>query len=91
MSLYKAIEYGKEKRRAYRKSKAFDTSCRNHGSCDYCKSDRQYKFIKAELSAKEQLEEYKNDSWNESDDYDEDDDWDNEIFWYLQEKKKELE
>ena len=31
MSLNKGIESGKEHRRAYRKSKAFDRSCRNHG------------------------------------------------------------
>ena len=36
MSLDKAIEFGKEKRKQYRKSKAFDRTCRNHGSCPWC-------------------------------------------------------
>lgn len=30
----------KDKRKAYRKSKAFDRSCRNHGSCSYCENNR---------------------------------------------------
>jgi hypothetical protein len=40
MALDKAIKYGKEKRRPYRKSKAFDPSCRNHKSCPYCRGSR---------------------------------------------------
>lgn len=44
MSLDKAIEYGKERRKPYRGSKAIDRTCRNHGSCEWCKRNRQYKF-----------------------------------------------
>lgn len=44
MSLDKAIKYGKEYRKPYRKSKAFDRSCRNHGSCPYCFHTRTYKM-----------------------------------------------
>lgn len=40
MSLTKAIKSGKEKRKPYRKSKEFDSSCRNHGTCSWCKSNR---------------------------------------------------
>ena len=40
MSLDKAIQRGKEKRSQYRKSKRFDKTCRNHGSCSHCQSDR---------------------------------------------------
>ena len=40
MSLEKAIKYGKEKREPYRKSKRWDRSCRNHGSCGYCEGNR---------------------------------------------------
>lgn len=43
MSLDKAIESGKEKRKQYRKSKVFDRSCRNHGSCGYCEDNRAYR------------------------------------------------
>lgn len=43
MSLEKAIQSGKEKRKAYRKSKAFDRSCRNHGTCNWCYDNRMYR------------------------------------------------
>lgn len=46
MSLDKAIDHGKEKRKKYRGSKAVDHTCRNHGSCEWCKSNRLYKFKK---------------------------------------------
>jgi hypothetical protein len=36
MSLDKAIEHNKEHRKPFTKSKAFDYTCRNHGSCPYC-------------------------------------------------------
>lgn len=48
MSLDKAIRNKKEKRKQYRGAKAFDSSCRNHGSCPYCQSNRTHKFKKAE-------------------------------------------
>lgn len=44
MSLDKAIEHGKEKRKEYRGSKAIDKSCRNHGGCPWCERNRKYKF-----------------------------------------------
>ena len=37
MSLDKAIEHGKEKRKQYYGAKAVDRTCRNHGSCDWCR------------------------------------------------------
>ena len=43
MSLDKAIKAGKEHRKPYRRSKAFDTSCRNHGSCNWCRDNRLHK------------------------------------------------
>ena len=46
MSLDKAIEHNKEKRKQYRGAKAVDSSCRNHGDCDWCAGNRQYKNIK---------------------------------------------
>ncbi len=53
MSLDKGVEFGKERRRPYKKSKAFDKTCRNHGSCDWCRDDRLYKFKKQEEKAKQ--------------------------------------
>lgn len=44
MSLDKAIEHHKEKRKPYRGTKAYDCTCRNHGSCDWCRQNRQHKF-----------------------------------------------
>ena len=44
MPLDKAIEHGKEKRKPYRGSKAFDSTCRNHGSCKWCEENRKHKF-----------------------------------------------
>lgn len=46
MSLEKAIEHGKEHRKQYRKPKIFDSSCRNHGTCHYCRSNRLYQARK---------------------------------------------
>lgn len=58
--LDKAIFYGKEKRKPYRKAKSFDRSCRNHGSCKWCLSDRTYASTKADQSSKEKfnIEDY---------------------------------
>lgn len=44
MSLDKAIEYGKEHRKPYRGTKSYDCTCRNHGSCEWCRQNRQHKF-----------------------------------------------
>ena len=44
MSLDRAIEHGKEKRKPYRGSKRSDKGCRCHGDCGYCQDDR---FIQA--------------------------------------------
>lgn len=46
MGLDKAIKYKKEKRKVYRKAKAVDRSCRNHGSCLWCLSNRMHKHKK---------------------------------------------
>ena len=44
MSLDKAIEHNKENRKPYRGAKSVDPSCRNHGSCPWCRSNRLHKF-----------------------------------------------
>ena len=44
MALDKAIDHGKEKRKPYYGSKAFDCTCRNHGSCKWCEENRKHKF-----------------------------------------------
>lgn len=42
MSLDKAIKSGKEHRTPYRKAKAVDKTCRNHGGCPYCEGNRKH-------------------------------------------------
>ena len=44
MSMDKAIQHGKEKRKQYFDSRRFARSCRAHGTCAYCRENRQFKF-----------------------------------------------
>lgn len=44
MSHDKAIMHGKEHRKPYKGAKEIDYSCRNHGSCDWCRENRKHKF-----------------------------------------------
>lgn len=46
MSLEKAIEHKKEKRKPYYGSKAIDATCRNHGTCPACSKSRKVKELK---------------------------------------------
>ena len=55
MSLEKSIEHGKENRKEYRGAKSFDRSCRNHGSCGYCESNRNYQFTKLIQKSKDMI------------------------------------
>jgi hypothetical protein len=61
MSLDKAIKHGKEKRVEYRRSLAFDRSCRNHGRCSYCESNRTIQAQREMGRLKGQEDEF----WNE--------------------------
>lgn len=58
MSFLKAIESGKEHRKAYRGSKVFDKTCRNHGSCPYCKDNRLHNGTKRDKEAKLTIDEF---------------------------------
>lgn len=62
MGLEKAIESGKEYRKQYRRSKRFDRTCRNHGSCPYCMNNRLFNRRRGELFQKTDLKE-----WNQGD------------------------
>ena len=57
MSLVKAIKYGKEYRKPYKYksnyAKSVSSHCRNHGSCDWCKSDRTHNNKRKELLGKD--------------------------------------
>lgn len=58
MSLENGIKYGKEHRKQYINSKLFDYSCRNHGSCSWCKSNRLHKVNKKIEGTDQKLREY---------------------------------
>lgn len=58
MSLDKAIEHGKEKRKEYTGSKSIARSCRNHGDCLVCQGNRQYKNTKRIQELESKKEEY---------------------------------
>lgn len=60
MSLNKAIEHGKEKRKPYTGTKAIDCTCRNHGNCEWCKSNRLYQQLKMDEASRQALEELEN-------------------------------
>ena len=47
----------KDKIKPYRKSKAFDRTCRNHNSCSYCKNNRIYSSNKYKQIAEEKLKD----------------------------------
>lgn len=57
MALDKAIEHGKEKRKGYHKSAAFDRTCRPGGTCPYCARGRQHKNRKRLAAAKDKQDE----------------------------------
>lgn len=46
MSMDKAIKSGKEHRKEYYGSEAIDKSCRCHGGCSFCLSNRMYRYKK---------------------------------------------
>lgn len=58
MSFDKSIQSGKEHRKPYRGAKSVDSTCRNHGSCEWCHGNRTHKNDKRELAAEEELKEY---------------------------------
>lgn len=59
MSLDKAILHGKEYRKPYYGSKKFDTTCRNHGSCIWCKNNRLFNTRKKLVKSIEEVKQYK--------------------------------
>ena len=58
MSLEKSIKHGKEHRKEYRGSARWDGTCRNHGSCGYCKSNRTIFDKRARARTEGQVDEW---------------------------------
>lgn len=57
MSLDKAIKHGKEKRKPYYGSKAYDRTCRNHGCDDYARNNRLYQRKKEYYRKRDHLKD----------------------------------
>lgn len=57
MSLDKAIEHGKEKRKPFYRSGKYDKTCRCHGSCPWCLSNRLHAVNVADEKLEQDLQE----------------------------------
>lgn len=55
---------GKEHRKPYQGSKRYDRTCRNHGSCPSCLSNRVISNRRRQQSADHQLTEYTKQNYN---------------------------
>ena len=44
-------------KKPYSGTKAFDATCRNHGSCPHCRDNRAYNTTKRKEAAEEQLKQ----------------------------------
>ena len=59
MSFDKNYPNRKDKRQPFRKAKAIDRTCRNHGSCKYCENKRIFFDFKERSKAENDIKEYK--------------------------------
>jgi len=59
MGFDKNYKNRKDWRKPYRGSKAFDCTCRNHGSCPWCEGTRTFFDKKKRYFADKELEDYK--------------------------------
>lgn len=57
MALNKAIEHGKEKRKPFKGAKMVCCSCRNHGTCEWCRQNRMYKTIRDLARTRQEMKE----------------------------------
>lgn len=53
MSFDKDYPHRKDRRKPYRDSRAFDHTCRNHGSCAWCLRNRTFKLKKLRKEAED--------------------------------------
>lgn len=58
MGFEKAILHGKEHRKPFRGAELVDKTCRNHGSCPYCKENRTFKNKRAEEDSFKKLKDW---------------------------------
>ena len=57
MGFEKAIEHGKTRRNPFKGAKAADCSCRNHGTCEWCRQNRMYKTIRDLTRTSQEMKE----------------------------------
>lgn len=69
MGLEKAIEHGKEFRKPYTHAKAISCQCRNHGICEWCKTNRLHQYLKERDRRDREIEEYMSGDADEDDEY----------------------
>jgi hypothetical protein len=55
MAFDRAYPNRKDQRAPHHGSKAFDRTCRNHGSCPYCQRGRLHQYTKAKERAEDEL------------------------------------
>jgi hypothetical protein len=55
VSFYNHYPNRKDYRKPYRGSKRVDPTCRNGGSCSWCRGNRTYRNVKREMAALEEL------------------------------------
>lgn len=55
MSFDKDYPGRKDHRKPYKGAKSFDRHCRNHGTCEYCKANRQHQDHKRRSEAEHDL------------------------------------
>ena len=65
MSFDKYFPNRKDHRKQYRGAKRFDRTCRNHGSCGYCRNNRLVQQRRSQAYAKDQLIQPMNSTYEE--------------------------
>ena len=68
MSLDRAIEHGKERRRPYHGAEAVDQCCRPHGGCPWCRNNRLHGEKVRLLDAEEQKREARTEETKDEED-----------------------
>ena len=58
MSFDKAIESGKEHRKQFKGAKFVSYSCRNHGECPWCRSNRLYGNKRREIRSLMEIRDF---------------------------------
>jgi hypothetical protein len=67
MSFDKSYPNRKDRRKPFRGAKSFDTQCRCHGGCSYCRSNRLHSTIIRRKKADEEIKRVKKNGYKEED------------------------